>query len=96
MNEHERGYDTGYSAAIHDARVPGSRAYAEINGQSRYAVCVIEHGDLDTETAGEILAETEDEAKRIAEKSAGSFDLGTCIVDRTTQTIDWGNRVTPL
>ncbi len=28
--EHERGFDSGYSAAIHDARVPGSRAHAEL------------------------------------------------------------------
>lgn len=27
---HATGYDSGYSAAIHDARVPGSRAYAEL------------------------------------------------------------------
>jgi len=29
---HERGFEAGYSAAIHDARVPGSRAHAELGG----------------------------------------------------------------
>ena len=29
-SEHARGFDSGYSAAIHDARVPGSRAHAEL------------------------------------------------------------------
>jgi hypothetical protein len=29
--EHERGYHTGYRAAIHDARVPGSVAHHELN-----------------------------------------------------------------
>lgn len=28
--EHARGYDAGYSAAIHDARVPGSKAHAAL------------------------------------------------------------------
>jgi hypothetical protein len=28
--EHERGFDTGYSAAIHDARQPGSTAYHKL------------------------------------------------------------------
>ncbi len=28
--EHERGFDAGYAAAIHDARVPGSRAHGEL------------------------------------------------------------------
>ncbi len=30
MNEHERGFDSGYSAAIHDARQEGSRAHHEL------------------------------------------------------------------
>jgi hypothetical protein len=33
LGAHERGYDEGYAAAISDARLPGSRAHAELSDE---------------------------------------------------------------